>query len=155
MYKHQTLIISLNLFFISDWLWLVNNNVVPGSTKMLTQEHVALGIFRFCATSEAETSVIVVEWTSENRENNQINLIQHKSQYQMISALQLWCHFSDTHFFICFGEFISSHFVYCHDHTEWIFPVQERGSYHVFSGVSCLLVHKIAEFGILRNKCIE
>ncbi len=27
---------------------LVNNNVVPGSTKMLTQEHVVLGKIRFC-----------------------------------------------------------------------------------------------------------
>ncbi len=30
---------------------LVNNNVVPGSTKMLTQEHVALGKIRFCHTT--------------------------------------------------------------------------------------------------------
>ncbi len=29
-------------------IWLVNNNVVPGSTKMLTQEHVVLGKIRFC-----------------------------------------------------------------------------------------------------------
>ncbi len=29
-------------------IWLVNNNVVPGSTKMLTQEHAALGKIRFC-----------------------------------------------------------------------------------------------------------
>ncbi len=26
----------------------LNNNVVPGSTKMLTQEHVVLGKIRFC-----------------------------------------------------------------------------------------------------------
>ncbi len=31
-------------------IWLVNNDVVPGSTKMLTQEHVALGKIRFCLT---------------------------------------------------------------------------------------------------------
>ncbi len=31
-------------------IWLVNNNVVPGSTKMLTQEHAALGKIRFCFT---------------------------------------------------------------------------------------------------------
>ncbi len=43
MYKHQTLIVSLNfteiinLFFKSDWL-----------ITMLTQEHVALGKIRFC-----------------------------------------------------------------------------------------------------------
>ncbi len=29
-------------------IWLVNNNVVPGSTKMLIQEHIALGKIRFC-----------------------------------------------------------------------------------------------------------
>ncbi len=29
-------------------IWLVNHNVVPGSTKMLTQEHVALGNIRLC-----------------------------------------------------------------------------------------------------------
>ncbi len=29
-------------------IWLVNHNVVPGSTKMLIQEHVALGKIRFC-----------------------------------------------------------------------------------------------------------
>ncbi len=29
-------------------IWFVNNNVVPGSTKMMTQEHVALGKIRFC-----------------------------------------------------------------------------------------------------------
>ncbi len=57
----QTLIVGLNftkminLFFKSDLITdlttdldLVNNNVVPGSTKMLTQEHVALGKSRFC-----------------------------------------------------------------------------------------------------------
>ncbi len=31
-------------------IWLVNNNVVPGLTKMLIQEHVALGKIRFCHT---------------------------------------------------------------------------------------------------------
>ncbi len=31
---------NYTLFF---QIWLVDNNVVPGSTKMLTQEHVALG----------------------------------------------------------------------------------------------------------------
>ncbi len=29
-------------------IWLVNHNVVPGSTKMLTQEHVGLGNIRLC-----------------------------------------------------------------------------------------------------------
>ncbi len=29
-------------------IWLVNKNVVPGSIKMLTQEHVALSKIRFC-----------------------------------------------------------------------------------------------------------
>ncbi len=33
-------------------IWLVNNNVVPGSTKMLIQEHVALGKIRFCRTMQ-------------------------------------------------------------------------------------------------------
>ncbi len=28
--------------------WMVNNNVVPGSTNTLIQEHVALGKIRFC-----------------------------------------------------------------------------------------------------------
>ncbi len=46
MYKQQTLIVSLN--FPKIKIWLVNNNVVPGSTKMLIQEHVALGKIRFC-----------------------------------------------------------------------------------------------------------
>ncbi len=31
-------------------IWLDNNNVVPGKTKMLIQEHVALGKIRFCVT---------------------------------------------------------------------------------------------------------
>ncbi len=31
-------------------IWLVNNNVVPGSTKMLTQGHVALGKITYCFT---------------------------------------------------------------------------------------------------------
>ncbi len=35
-------------------IWLVNYNVVPGSTKMLTQEHVALGNIS-CAISPIET----------------------------------------------------------------------------------------------------
>ncbi len=63
MYKQQTLIVGLNftkminLFFKSDLITdlttdldLVNNNVVPGSTKMLIQKHVALGKIRFCDT---------------------------------------------------------------------------------------------------------
>ncbi len=36
-------------------IWLVNNNVVPGSTKMLIQEHVVLGKIRFsvyCSSSQ-------------------------------------------------------------------------------------------------------
>ncbi len=32
-------------------IWFDNNNVVPGSTKMLTQEHDALGKIRFCVSS--------------------------------------------------------------------------------------------------------
>ncbi len=35
-------------------IWLVNNNVVLGSTKMLIQEHVALGKIRFCRTISTE-----------------------------------------------------------------------------------------------------
>ncbi len=31
-------------------IWLVNHNVVPGSTKMLTQEHITLGSIRLCTT---------------------------------------------------------------------------------------------------------
>ncbi len=33
---------------------LVNNKVVPGSTKMLIQEHVALGKIRFCVHSHRQ-----------------------------------------------------------------------------------------------------
>ncbi len=36
-------------------IWLDNNNVVPGSTKMLTQEHVVLGHIRFCNTSHFDS----------------------------------------------------------------------------------------------------
>ncbi len=32
-------------------IWLVNNNVVPGSTKLLIQKHVALDKIRFCHVS--------------------------------------------------------------------------------------------------------
>ncbi len=49
-------------------IWLVNNNVVPGSTKMLTQEHAALGKIRFCATYSASGLyiffIMYVPWES-------------------------------------------------------------------------------------------
>ncbi len=38
-------------------IWLVNDNVVPGSTKMLTQEHAALGKIRFCRRDRITTGV--------------------------------------------------------------------------------------------------
>lgn len=62
---------------------------------------------------------------------------------------------SHTHLFICFGEFICSYFVYYHNHTKYVFAAHEGGGQHVFSGVSCLLVHKVTEPGILRHKYRE
>ncbi len=41
LHKHYKLVLQI---------WLVNNNVVPGSTKMLTQEHVTLGKTRLCVS---------------------------------------------------------------------------------------------------------
>ncbi len=59
-------------------IWLINNNVVPGSTKMLTQEHVVLGKIRFwlvclrscewgwwgpCSRSQGRTRYTEHHWT--------------------------------------------------------------------------------------------
>ncbi len=50
MYKQQTLIKLHKHYKLVLQIWLVNNNVVPGSTKMLTQEHVTLGKTRLCVS---------------------------------------------------------------------------------------------------------
>ncbi len=43
-------------------IWLVNHNVVPGTTKMLIQEHVTLGKIRFCRyISPDNTYVKIIE----------------------------------------------------------------------------------------------
>ncbi len=54
---------------------LVNNNDVPGSTKMLTQEHVALGKIRFCIHDCCECDLSVVFFPRFHC-LNRFNLIQ-------------------------------------------------------------------------------
>ncbi len=52
-------------------IWLVNNNVVPGSTKMLIQEHVALGKIRFCHRVQQTYQSGVVDGHNEVKERLQ------------------------------------------------------------------------------------
>lgn len=113
-------------------------------------------------------------WKSSEQSGHAVSAqILRSVSHLMISALHLYTHCgclrkknhinvifqvklaSHTHVFVCFVEFISSYFVYCHNHTKYVFAAHEGGSQHVFSGVSCLLVHKVTEPGILRYKYRE
>ncbi len=66
-------------------IWLVNLNVVPGSTKMLIQEHVALGKIRFCHQDQCLHAKIQCDkyfnlndqLFRENRPTNEIHTFGH------------------------------------------------------------------------------
>ncbi len=88
MYEQQTLIVSLHFTKIINLFlkfWSVNNNVVPGSTKMLTQEHVALGKIRFSKKRHAlkkryfflGMNLCLSCFTHENRKNQQVVVFEY------------------------------------------------------------------------------
>ncbi len=58
-------------------IWLVHNNVVTGSTKMLTQEHVALDKIRFCNREKADIYKINVKYLYKNKNPLNNNIKQY------------------------------------------------------------------------------